>query len=190
MKKLFTILFLSVLMLLNVNNVNADEKVHVYMFEAGGCPYCEAEEEYLKGLDGYGTKFDLIKKELYVDHVDWEQGKDYALGKKVAETFLDAGFEDASYEGTPFVVISDIYAAAAYSTDLETYINMAQTEGDKDAVKCIQDGKSDCVRVNENASDNQKTAEKSNSTAGIVLAIVGCISLVGAIVYIVKNKNN
>ena len=184
MKK-FLISILAALLL--VVNVNAEEKVHVYMFEAGECPYCEAQEEYLKGLEGYGTTFDLIKKELYVDHVDWKKGKDYELGKKVAEVFMDAGFEDASYEGTPFVVISDVYAAAAYSEDLESYINMAATEGDKDAVKCIGEGKDNCVRVNDNSISPSKEEKTLNKKTGIVLAIVGGVLLIGAIVYVVKN---
>ena len=102
-----------------------DKKVKVYMFEAGGCPYCEAQEEYLKGLESYNKKFELIKKELYVDHVDWKEGKDYELGVKVANSFQEAGFENASYEGTPFVVISDLYAVAGYSESLEDIINEA-----------------------------------------------------------------
>ena len=145
MKKLLMFIF-SVLLMINV--VNAEEKVKVYMFEAGGCPYCEAQEEYLKKLDGYGTKFELIKKELYVDHVDWAEGKDFELGKKVAEVFQNAGFEDASYMGTPFVVISDLYASASYNTSLESVIDAAYKEGDKDAVSCINEGKTDCVRKN------------------------------------------
>ena len=188
MKKLLTFLLLALFMIVNVN---AEEKVKVYMFEAGGCPYCEKEEEYLKSLDGYGTKFELIKKELYIDHVDWEKGKDYDLGKKVAETFADKGFEDASYEGTPFVVISDIYAAASYNTELESYINKAFEEGDKDAVSCIKDGKSDCVRQNpESLVDLSTDASKTASKGGIVLAVLGGIILIGAIIYVVKNRPN
>ena len=185
MKKFLTILFLALFM---VCKVNAEEKVKVYMFEAGGCPYCEQEEEYLKGLEGYGTKFELIKKELYVDHVDWEKGKDYELGKKVAETFADKGFEDASYEGTPFVVISDLYAAASYNTELESFINAAYEEGDKDAVSCIKDGKEDCVRQNQNTLEDL-SSDVSSSKGGIVLAVVAGVILVGAIIYVVKSRS-
>ena len=187
MKKFLTILFLALFM---VCKVNAEEKVKVYMFEAGGCPYCEQEEEYLKGLEGYGTKFELIKKELYVDHVDWEKGADYELGKKVAETFANKGFEDASYEGTPFVVISDLYAAASYNTELEGFINSAYEEGDKDAVSCIKDGKEDCVRQNQNSIEDLSADVSSSSKGGIILAVVAGVILIGAIIYVVKNKSD
>ena len=77
------ILLLLTLVLFLPTLVNAKDKVKVYLFEAGGCPYCVKEEEYLKGLDGYDKTFTIVKKELYVDHVDWAEGKDYALGKKL-----------------------------------------------------------------------------------------------------------
>lgn len=142
-KKLFSILF--AMLLFVPFFVKADEKVKVYIFEAGGCPFCEAEVEYLKGLDSYNEKFTIEIKELYVDHIDWVEGKDYALGKKVAEGFLKAGFTDASYQGTPFVVISDLYAASIYSESLESVINEAYEKGDKDIVGCYADGKDDCL---------------------------------------------
>ena len=83
MKNRILLLFTLVLFLPTL--VNAKGKVKVYLFEAGGCPYCVKEEEYLKGLDGYDKTFTIVKKELYVDHVDWAEGKDYTLGKKVAK---------------------------------------------------------------------------------------------------------
>ena len=188
MKKLLTVL-LSVLLMISVVNAEGKEKVKVYMFEAGGCPFCEAEEEYLKGLEGYNKTFKLIKKQLYVDHVNWEFGEDFELGKSVAETFKAAGFEDASYEGTPFVVISDLYAAAAYSEELEDYINAAYEEGDKDAVSCINDGGTNCVREIEPSEDDKSNSKAANSTAGIVVAVLGGIAFVGAIVYVVTKKH-
>ena len=184
MKKIITFIAAFLLM---VGFVNAEGKVKVYMFEAGGCPYCEKEEEYLKGLEGYNKTFELIKKELYVDHVEWKQGKDYELGKKVAEAFNEAGFEDASYEGTPFVVISDLYASASYSTDLESIINQAYEEGDKDAVSCIANNGTNCIRSNKADTSNTKNSE---SSAGMVIAIIGGVALVGVVVYLLTKKEN
>ena len=95
MKKIFSVLLVFLLVLgfsgCGKSSKN-DGKVKVYIFEAGGCPYCEAQMEYFKSLDGYDKTFEVIVKELYVDHIDWAQGKDYALGVKVANAFFDAGF--------------------------------------------------------------------------------------------------
>ena len=176
-KKLFALLL--ALMVIMPVSAFAKEKVKVYMFEAGGCPYCEKEMEYLKGLDGYNKTFTIEVKELYVDHVDWAEGKDYSLGKTVAEAFKNAGFEDATYQGTPFVVISDLYAASAYNTSLESIINQAYEEGDKDIVKCYADGKTDCL---DHLTETDTTSSSSNTW---VIVVTGLIIL---ITYLIKSS--
>ena len=129
MKKIKKVLLLVLAFVLfgGLTNVKAEGKVKVYVFEAGGCPYCEMELEYLKGLSSYNEKFEIIEKELYIDHVDWEQGKDFALGKLVAEAFQSAGFENASYTGTPFVVISNLYAVSAYSSNYNKWCSLIRS---------------------------------------------------------------
>ena len=188
MKKILLSLIVAVMVLLPMS-VNAEGKVKVYIFEAGGCPYCEAEIEYLESLDGYGEKFEIVRKELYVDHVEWEEGKDYALGVQVAETFLQAGFEDASYEGTPFVVISDLYAAAAYSQNLEEVIDTAYKQGDKDVVGCIAAGKSNCLEgtVTPTVSPSD---EKTKDSDVITLVILGVVVVgIAALVFFTRRAN-
>ena len=186
MKRFFKV-FLTVLFFIPFVVFAEDkEKVKVYIFESGGCPYCEAEIEYLQGLESYNKKFEIVTKELYIDHIDWEEGKDFELGKAVAEEFNRAGYADAGYTGTPFVVISDIYAAATYSTDLERYIEQAYEEGDNDAVACIQEGKDDCIRLNENSSGNNSEDPKSN--AGAAILIIGFVALIGVFIYVFKTR--
>lgn len=165
-KKLLSVLFTLLLLIPLGINAEEKEKVKVYIFEAGGCPYCEAEVEYLKGLEGYNKTFTIEIKELYVDHVDWKPGKDYDLGVKVANGFLNAGFTDASYQGTPFVVISDLYAASAYSESLESVINEAYEKGDKDIVGCYADGKDDCLsHITPSDTDNKYDNKTNSNTA-------------------------
>lgn len=149
MKKLLVVLSFLFMLLPGVNAKEEKEPVKVYIFQAGGCPYCEAEIEYLKGLESYEKKFVIVEKELYVDHVDWKEGADFNLGVNVANAFVETGLEefaDASYAGTPFVVISDLYAKSAYNTSLESIINQAYDEGDKDIVSCIGEGNTDCLK--------------------------------------------
>lgn len=184
MKKRFILFILLVLFPIMVN---AKEKVNVYVFEAGGCPYCEMEVEYLKGLDGYGETFDIIQKELYIDHIDWEKGKDYDLGVKVANAFNKAGYEDASYQGTPFVVIADVYAATLYSEDLENIINEAYENEYKDAVKCFEDGKDNCIDHVMNTDYSNKTNNSNSTTKAEVIAIILC-SIVIILVYVIKSS--
>ena len=189
-RKLLVIVALFTLLAgLGSSKVKAAEKVKVYIFEAGGCPWCEREKEYLKGLSSYNEKFEIVEKELYVDHVDWAQGKDFAVGKAVAEAFQSAGFKDAGYTGTPFVVISDLYAAAAYSENLEEFINKAYEVGDKDVVGCYESNGENClegadssIKVDwslngEDKKDDKKEVE-TVTTVVLLLIIAGSIALV------------
>lgn len=180
-KKLLSVLFTLLLLIPLGINAEEKEKVKVYIFEAGGCPYCEAEVEYLKGLEGYNKTFTIEIKELYIDHVDWKPGKDYDLGVKVANGFLNAGFTDASYQGTPFVVISDLYAASAYSTSLESVINEAYEKGDKDIVSCYADGKEDCL--NHLAKEDNKVTDNDSATgANTWVVVVMGLLVIGTII--------
>ncbi len=180
-KNIFAIILVLLVMLI-IPNVSAKSKskVKVYVFEAGGCPYCEAQIEYLKGLSSYNKKFEIVQKELYVDHIDWKQGKDYALGKEVAEAFLNQGFQDASYQGTPFVVISNTYAAAAYSQNLEEIILEAYKKGDKDIVKCFEDGNDNCEKKIKPFTLNLDY--KFLTTTALLIAMI--------VIYVVKSNKN
>ena len=180
-KKLLSVLFTLLLLIPLGINAEEKEKVKVYIFEAGGCPYCEAEVEYLKGLEGYNKTFTIEIKELYIDHVDWKPGKDYDLGVKVANGFLNVGFTDASYQGTPFVVISDLYTASAYSTSLESVINEAYEKGDKDIVSCYADGKEDCL--NHLAKEDNKVTDNDSATgANTWVVVVMGLLVIGTII--------
>ena len=192
MKKIFTFILAGLLLLPGVSYAEEKELVKVYVFEAGGCPFCEMQMEYLKGLDSYNKKFKIVEKEAYVDHVDWEQGKDYALTKSVAEAFYEVGFEDASYQGTPFVVISDKYAAAAYSQALEDIIDAAYEEGDKDIVSCIESGKTDCLAHLQ--KDEEPAKETGTTSTNVIIwdAVFSMITIasVGLMLYLNNRKLN
>ncbi len=189
MKKL---LFTLVLSLMFIGGVSAKDKVKVYIFEAGGCPYCEAEVEYLEGLDSYNEKFEIVRKELYVDHIDWEEGEDYELGKKVAEAFLNKGYENASYQGTPFVVISNIYAAASYSESLESVIDEAYEKGDKDIVECFNNDEDGCeeqissYKEIKTTSSKETTEKENNNTLTVIICIAVVIVVIASLVVMKK----
>ena len=177
-KKLFSIL-LAMLLFVPFFVSAKEDKVKVYIFEAGGCPYCEAEVEYLKSLDSYNKKFTIEVKELYVDHVDWEIGKDFELGKKVAEAFNEVGFTEASYQGTPFVVISDVYAKSVYSESLESIIDEVYEKGDKDIVSCYADGNDDCLdHLKETDAPTATTTSTSNSWVVIVMSLAIIVTII------------
>ena len=123
-------------------------------------------------LRSYGEKFEIVRKELYVDHVSWEPGKDYELGVKVANAFTEEGFEDASVHGTPFVVISNVYAKTAYNADLAKIIDEAFEKGDKDVVTCLANNGTNCM----------KDAKESSNTIPVIILSVAVVGLVVMII--------
>ena len=181
-------------------NANAEQaKVKVYMFYAGGCPACEAAEEYLQGLEGYNKTFELVKKEAYIDHIEWKQGKDFDLSQKASDLFESLGYGEYETRGyhlnqsTPFIVISGTYAAAGYNTDLEKIINQVAEAGDKDVIGCLADGKKDCDKLvtkiekektDEKTDDNKTTSSTKNDNTVAAVAICSAVIVVA---YLVKS---
>ena len=154
-----------------------DGLVKVYMFEAGGCPYCEQELAYLQSLESYGTKFTVVSKELYVDHNTWAQGEDYELGQEVAKAFNAAGFTQAKANGTPMIIISDVYASTGYDDNLEEVIDLAYQEGDKDVVSCIANGGKECIAAVEQKKLTVVGAAVLIGSVVVVFGIIICIYL-------------
>ena len=187
MKKIISLL---IAMLLLPVSVFAKEPVKVYIFEAGGCPACEAQMEYLKGLDSYNEKFVIVEKEAYIDHVDWAQGKDYKLAKTVADAFLAKGFSDATYQATPFVVVSDVYAKAGYNASLENVINEVYESGeDADIVACYEEGRTDCLDHIATDGTNTKKTKKESTNSDIILIVICCTLALGGVYWYKSTKD-
>ena len=164
-------------------------KVKVYVFEAGGCPYCEQEIEYLNSLESLSSKFEVVRKELYVDHIDWEPGKDFNLGAKVATAFNEKGYTDATYQATPFVVISDIYASSGLNTNLEEVIKKAYEEGDNDVVECFTTKDSCDIRKLETETDKAINNIKKTYTINFIIIYVLIALIIGYLLYTRRNNN-
>ncbi len=171
-----------------ITKVDAKEKVKVYIFEAGGCPYCEAEIEYLEKLHSYNEKFEIIRKETYIDHIEWEEGKDYDLTVKVVDIFKDAGFNEVSYQGTPLIIISNIYASSTYSTELESIIDYAYENGDVDVVSCIEKNEKNCLK-DDTTYDEEKTQNENNSNGLFMYILISIILVTLVIVLLILCKN-
>ena len=185
MKKIWGLLI--ALMLLLPGMVKAEEAddtpqvvddglVKVYMFEAGGCPYCEEATAFLESLDSYNTKFTLIHKSTYIDHYDFEPDVDYDLTQKVSQAFTSAGFRNGQFNGTPYIVISDAYAASGYSESigqqLVDVIDLVYQEGDKDVVSCIANGGTECI---EGIKQKKLTITGAAVLIGSVVVVFGII---------------
>ncbi len=208
MKKIIVFLISSFFLLMGVS---AEEKplVNVYVFEAGGCPACERVLENLKSLESYNKKFQIVEKELYVDHINWQTGRDFVLGVKVVNAFNNNnGFEKASYNKTPLVVISDTFAANTTVGNFEEIIDEAYENGTNDVVECISEHKDNClagyvdatyesnaqkVLASRNGNTTTKTTQKESNTGEdtsiMIMTISILIILLVFISLIAVNKN-
>lgn len=99
MKKILSLLLtvvVGVCVFLPFINANAKEPVNVYLFYGEGCPYCEAAIEFFDSIEEkYGSKFDLIKYEV------WYNSDNSALMKDVASKL------NQTVKGVPFIVIGE-----------------------------------------------------------------------------------
>ena len=182
MKKFLVVLFALFCFVPSVLLAEENAKLKVYIFEAGECQYCEAEIQYLEGLKSYGKKFEIVRKELYVDHETWAKGADYKLGVKLAKAYKKAGFEKADYTATPFVIISDVYATTGYSEDLETYIEVAYEAGDKDIVGCAINGEKCTI------GETEFDFSSSEGGLGLVFAILAGFAVL-VVLFLMFNSN-
>ena len=175
MKKFLFSLLMVLMFVPTLVMAEGKEPVKVYIFEAGGCPACEAQTEYLESLESNNDKFKIVHKELYVDHNTWAQGKDYKLGTKVVNYCHSLGFTEAVTTSTPLVVISDVYCANSYNGNLEEVINQVYEEGDNDIVALF-------------SNENDKPTINPVVLFGVMGAALVVIGAIVAVV-VIKDKN-
>ena len=178
MKKIKTLLVLLALFFMgyNVNNVNAKEKVNVYLFYGDGCPYCESAMEYFDGIDDeYKDKMELVKYEV------WNDQDNVALLESVGS---ELGEE---ISGVPFIVIGD-KTFAGYSEDFNKDIEKAIDKFyEEDNAYDVMDN----VSLTGNNYNNNKTNNKTETSDVIVYFSMAIIAagVIGLIFYAKKSVN-
>lgn len=63
--KIILVLFIMTLILIPNINVNAEEKLNLYLFFGDGCPHCAMEKEYLEELTKEYKELNVIKYEVW-----------------------------------------------------------------------------------------------------------------------------
>lgn len=177
MKKIKTLLVLLALFFMgyNVNNVNAKEKVNVYLFYGDGCPYCESAMEYFDGMDDeYKDKMELVKYEV------WNDQDNAALLESVG---TELGEE---ISGVPFIVIGD-KTFAGYSEEFNKDIEKAIDKFyEEDNAYDVMDNVSLTGNYNNNKANNK--TETSDIIVYFSMAIIAA-GVIGLIFYAKKSVN-
>lgn len=175
MKKIKTLLVLLALFFMGYN-VNAKEKVNVYLFYGDGCPYCESAMEYFDGMDDeYKDKMELVKYEV------WNDQDNAALLESVG---TELGEE---ISGVPFIVIGD-KTFAGYSEEFNKDIEKAIDKFyEEDNAYDVMDN----VSLTGNNNNNNKTNNKTETSDVIVYFSMAIIAagVIGLIFYAKKSVN-
>ena len=99
MKKIYKILFIFVILLLNISLVYADDDknlVNIYLFHSNTCPHCKEEIKYLDKLEKVYDNIKIYKYEI-------SDKDNLSLLNKAAKLY------DTQVGGTPFTIIGDKY---------------------------------------------------------------------------------
>lgn len=132
MKK-FVIILVGIILLFQVSNVRAKDKVTLYLFHGDGCPHCSEEMDYLEKIEKEYKNVEFKYYEVWYDKDNQE------LLSKVKKAF------DKDSIGVPFTVIGT-YSFIGFDDDTKTLI--------KNALKDCEDGT--CTDVVNMVKQNKK----------------------------------
>lgn len=155
LKKIKYLLFLLLISLIFIPNVNAKEAVNLYLFWGDGCPHCAAEKEYLTKLE---KEFDNLKVTKY--EVWHNRENDTFLKKVLSQT-------NNTFTGVPVTIVGET-TIKGFSLETEKEIRRAVTyysaHKHRDVVAEIKNGTyTDTPALKEKSFDQseQKLSEKT-----------------------------
>ena len=112
LKRIKLVLFTILITFLIIPNVNAKEKVNLYLFWGDGCPHCAAEEELLTDLENEYENLSVTKYEV------WYHSENNAFLQKIAAS------TERTFRGVPVTIIGQTIITG-FSTGIEQEIRRA-----------------------------------------------------------------
>lgn len=112
LKKIKLVLFTILITFLIIPNVNAKEKVNLYLFWGDGCPHCAAEEELLTDLENEYENLSVTKYEV------WYHSENNAFLQQIAAS------TERTFRGVPVTIIGQTIITG-FSTGTEQEIRRA-----------------------------------------------------------------
>lgn len=112
LKRIKLVLFTILITFLIIPNVNAKEKVNLYLFWGDGCPHCAAEEELLTDLENEYENLSVTKYEV------WYHSENNAFLQKIAAS------TERTFRGVPVTIVGQTIITG-FSTETEQQIRRA-----------------------------------------------------------------
>lgn len=112
LKRIKLVLFTILITFLIIPNVNAKEKVNLYLFWGDGCPHCAAEEELLTDLEKEYENLSVTKYEV------WYHSENNAFLQQIASS------TERTFRGVPVTIIGQT-VITGFSTETEQEIRRA-----------------------------------------------------------------
>lgn len=164
LKKLKYIVVLLILFLIPLN-VNAKEKVTLYLFYGDGCPHCAKEKEFLKEIENKYDNLEIVKYEV------WYNKNNSNLLSKVKKALNT----ENSY--VPYTVIGEVGITGFSETiesDIIYQIEKFSNQKHTDIVKDVLSGKTETKNENQNETDKKEdVTEKPVEDREFNLPILG-----------------
>lgn len=172
MKKIKSLVFLLVLIVLFPLSVKANEKINVYLFRRNGCGFCESALAFFKELgedSEYKEYFNLVEKEVS------SSKKNSSAMESVAKEL------NVNLEGVPFIVIG--------KENFEGYTS-SWNDSIKETIKKAylnSDGSYQDI-VRKYFDDSEK--EKDNGAAVTIIILLVAAAGIGFLVYMAKEDTS
>ena len=172
MKRLICLLIVSLALIVNVN---AKNKVKVYIFTQGGEEISSSAVDFFKELkeSEYGDLFDY--KEIEVWSQNWEE--DYN-NRKIADKV--ASYFDETIYGAPYIVIGNKYHLSTYTEEYQEELIEAieKASNSKKYEDLIEKAKKEIKK------------QQTKDTLAIVLIPLVIVVIVGGFVIIARKNND
>ncbi len=172
MKKIKSLVFLLILVVLFPLGVKANEKINVYLFRRNGCGFCESALEFFNSLSEdaeYKEYFNLVEKEVSTSK------KNASAMESVAKDL------NVNLEGVPFIVIG--------KENFEGYTS-SWNDSIKAAIKKAylnSDGSyQDVVKKYFNDLEN----EKDNGAAVTIIILLVAVAGIGFLIYMAREDSS
>lgn len=184
-KKVFRLTCVLIACFMYLSNINAADKITLYLFRGDGCPHCEAALEYISSIQKDHPTMEVVTYEVF------NHQENVALWNTVKETL------GSDSKGVPFIVIGERYLTgfAEYrKADIEAALKYYEKHPNeyKDVVLMVRSGskKENQVQTKDVVEDIKPVEmhEEKNRLYRNLFITTGLLVICGGVYYWLSRK--